>query len=230
MDASVTDICVQRSRRLVMTFLATRVVTRLGLGTVFPVAFFVAVMYYPCSTPAAFQYFITDLPDPRGEASSAKRTSDGLELFQTIWRGEDRYVGLSMRAKVLDPFPPPKTVTEIGTYYRSIDPVCSGDGLIMIFGSERPSPPLYAANSMWISTRPNRSSAFSSPVLISDFDYYSAVPQDLSPDGLSLWYRHWDSYDNITRHTTRPAADKPFGPPEVVHPPNLNHLTNPSMK
>ncbi|HEY5945226.1 MAG TPA: hypothetical protein VIV40_07040 [Kofleriaceae bacterium] len=89
-------------------------------------------------------------------------TGDLLELFFN--RSGNIYV--TTRATTADPWSTPATVDELNSGNTETTPEVSYDGLTMYFASSRTG--TIGGNDIWISTRPTRTSAWTTPVRVAE--------------------------------------------------------------
>lgn len=90
-------------------------------------------------------------------------TADLLEIFFTSDRlSGNGDVWSASRTDVLHPFSPPAAVAEVNTTTFETSSAISADGLTLWFGSDRPGG--VGSTDIWVSSRPNRSAPWSTPV------------------------------------------------------------------
>ena len=117
----------------------------------------------PFGTPRVLSE-LADPSDPTSQNDDPSFTEDRLELYFESNRAggagsTDLYV--STRSSVDDPWGPPRALTELNTSARDNGPGVSADGLRLWFSSARPGG--QGGEDIWLSTRPNRGSAWRSP-------------------------------------------------------------------
>jgi Tol biopolymer transport system component len=116
-------------------------------------------------------------------------------------------------------FGPFGTPTNLGSTVNSnfddYVPALSGDGLRMVFESNRPGG--VGGYDLYESTRPDAQSPFGSPVPIAELNDagHQGGPW-LSVDGLTLYFVDQVGTEERVYVTRRPSVDQPFGPRETV--------------
>ncbi len=120
--------------------------------------------------------------------------------------------GLAADALVIPttPFDPPQLVPNLNGAASDDDPTLTADMLEIVFDSERFEP----EGDLMVSTRPNVTSAWSPPVIISELSEVG-IDEDgpcITPDGLTLTFSSTRGANNIYE-TTRASPTAPWGVP-----------------
>jgi Tol biopolymer transport system component len=131
---------------------------------------------------------------------------DGTPGDLYVTRRTDRSAAWSM----------PAVITELATASSDEDgPALSADGLTLTFSSNRPGGP--AMDNMWITTRPDRASAWSPPVLIAELntanveDHFTMTADDLVGVLSATGTGSHDLYE-----TRRSSATSVWGAPALI--------------
>ena len=127
------------------------------------------------STPT----FVTELDTP-SEDNSGDMTLDGLEIVFGSSRAGTADLYTSTRAATTDAWGTPTAIAELDTASIENSPFLTGDGLTIYFDSNR-----LGTTDLFVATRTDRSSPFSTPTLISELSTAIANEEDpwVSPDG-----------------------------------------------
>jgi hypothetical protein len=114
----------------------------------------------PWSTPVV----VSELSSPSLD-DDPTLTDDMLEIFFN--RAASNYeIWTATRLSIDDPFGTPRIVTELGSPSEESTPEISGDGLTLYLSSTRSS----SDDDIYIATRATRSSAWSTPVLVTELN------------------------------------------------------------
>lgn len=112
-------------------------------------------------------------------------TGDELELYFNSSRGAlSADIWVAKRAAITDPWGTPVPVSELSSAFSETTPEVSTDGLIMFFASDRPGG--QGSADIFMSTRPDRDTAWTTPVIVPSL---SSPASDASPgttDGLAM--------------------------------------------
>jgi hypothetical protein len=149
-------------------------------------------------------------------------TRDGLELWFASNRagsqgGSDLMV--SRRASTAAPWGTPSFVVEVNSSSADASPSLTGDGLTLYFLSPRTGSPNPPNGAIWKATRPNRTTPFSTPVLVTELANSNANRgPEVSPDDLEIVWMSFDSSTSSSNMTVarRPRTSVPFGTPVVI--------------
>jgi Tol biopolymer transport system component len=112
------------------------------------------------------------------------------------------------------PFGPPQLVDNVNSATADDDPAISGDGLELIFDSERGG----AVGDLYVSTRPSRSGPWSMPALITEVSSptFDEDAPCLSYDGLVLTFNSQLSGNSDVWIATRATPTSAWGPPVLM--------------
>ncbi len=174
------------------------------------------------SPPVTFDapVLVVELAADAGDADDDKPTltSDRLELYFLSTRsggpgGGD--VWRSGRAKPDDPWGAPSLVAEVSSSSHEKSPAVSGDGLTLWVASDRPGG--QGGLDIWMSTRPDRSSAWSVPVPVAALNSTGdEIPRPLGQGGLvmPLAIRPPADDDYQIAFAARASTNAPWAPPD----------------
>jgi len=167
---------------------------------------------------------ISELRSDLGRTDNPTLTADLLEIFFTTDRlSGNGDVWSARRTDVVHPFSPPAAVAEVNTSTFETSSAISADGLTLWFGSDRPGG--VGSTDIWVSSRPNRSSAWSTPVNVVALNTAAEdIPRPPGQHGLVMPMSSKTTTSAVyqTFFATRASAGAPFGPPvllsELAHP------------
>lgn len=117
------------------------------------------VVFGPWSTPV----LVPNINDLTADDDDPSFTADLLELYFNSERGADSNVWMSKRATIADPWGTPEPVVEVNTASLDGNPVVAPDGLSLWLSTRRDGQPP-TDRDIYVSTRPDRTSAWSVPV------------------------------------------------------------------
>lgn len=119
-----------------------------------------------------------------GGAHDPTLSADRKELFYAFDIGSGYDIYRSLRSDTTLPFTANAIVSELSSNSDDSDPALTGDGLMIVFISERSGtgPRAYQA------TRSSRTAAFSAPQPVPGLENTAVHGIDVSPDGLTIYY------------------------------------------
>ena len=143
-------------------------------------------------------------------------TSDMLEIFWESDRLGDSDIFTARRDSLDAAWSLPALVEEVSTPHHETSVEISPNGLVMYFGSNRPPS---TTTDVFVSTRPDRGSPWSAPVLVSELSGGSG-DYDAQPWSDTVLYlgsnRPPSGGGGDIFRSTRPAFGMPWGVPAVV--------------
>jgi len=165
-----------------------------------------------------------ETPKIVGELASTARTdnptltADLMEIYFTSDRvSNNGDVWFARRYDTNLPFGNPLPVNEVNTATFETSAAISADGLTLWFGSDRPGG--VGSTDIWMSTRPNRLSAWSTPVNVIALNTAAEdIPRPPGQHGLvmPLSSTQATSVKYETFLATRSGAGAPFGAPVLI--------------
>jgi hypothetical protein len=148
-------------------------------------------------------------------------TADGLELFFNSDRGGENDVWTSTRVLDTDPWGTPSNVVEVNTVGSDPNPVVAPDGLTLWLAGRRDG---QASNDrdMYVSTRLNRQSTWSTPTLATGLNEVGVTEYagSTTADGLTFIFER----ENDLFIATRSSTTSPWATPLAVT--ELNTVDN----
>jgi len=144
-------------------------------------------------------------------------TGDELELYFTSDRSGDADVWYARRSDVRHPFATPSAIAEVNTTGFETSAAISADGLTLWFGSDRPGG--VGTTDIWVSNRPDRDSAWSTPVnLVALNTAADDIPRPPGQHGLVMPLSSTTVMSSAyeTFFAARPSQGAPFGAPALV--------------
>jgi hypothetical protein len=105
---------------------------------------------------------VGELMSPLARTDNPTLTADLLEIYFTSERSGGGDIWFARRSNVNEPFGAPAPIDEVNTGTFETSSAISADGLTLWFGSDRPGG--VGTTDIWVSSRPNRSTRWSTPV------------------------------------------------------------------
>jgi Tol biopolymer transport system component len=125
------------------------------------------------------------LPGSDASDDDPSLTGDELELYFNASRGAlSADLWVAKRGAATDPWSTPVPVTELSTASNETTPEVSTDGLTLFFATDRPGG--QGGNDIWMSTRPDRTSAWTTPVPVPGLSSATADASPGTTDGLAV--------------------------------------------
>jgi Tol biopolymer transport system component/predicted Ser/Thr protein kinase len=144
-------------------------------------------------------------------------SDDGNQLFLTRWLPETDSFDLVVSKREGDGWLEPKSLLPINSTSRDFKASTTGDGLTVVFGSNREGG--HGASDLWMAQRASGSDEFGEAVNLGRTINTSSDEgrPHISKDGLKIVFdsnRHDASSDILV--SRRSSTDEPFGPPESI--------------
>ena len=164
----------------------------------------------------------TALNDPTGTEDQPCLSADGLEIYFSSTRAGGLGGSDLMRSTRLAPVLPwsaPTFVTELNSSAAESAPTLTGDGLTLYLLSARTGAPAAPNNAIFVSTRPNKASPWTTPVLVTELStVLTHRDVEVSENGNEITYTRFNSTTSrievILAKRAKPG-DK-FGTPAVL--------------
>ena len=154
-----------------------------------------------------------------GSCQNPTLTADLLEIYITTDRtggmgNNDTWV--AKRSTIDEPFSTPVPVPNVNSASEESSPAVSLDGLTLWFGSDRPGGS--GAMDIWVSTRNDRSSDWSTPTPVTALNSTGyEIPRPVGDHGLQMpLSRHGSSGNYQTYMATRPSVDADWRSPQPI--------------
>jgi hypothetical protein len=154
---------------------------------------------------------------PLSRTDNPTLTADLLEIYFTSDRAGQGDVWFARRAAVGQPFGAPEAIGVLNTSTFETSSAISADGLTLWYGSDRPGG--VGTTDIWVSSRPNRSAGWSTPVnAIALNTGVEDIPRPPGQHGLVMPLSSKQATAAVyqTFLAARAGAGAPFGAPVLV--------------